>query len=108
MRWYDLTILRLARCPRTQSPALVRLRQGLPACGARHLRLAATGAFDHSVQDSYSYVVRHLTEVGEQDALKRARAEQRAWITQRNACGTDEACLQKSMETRLQELSAIQ
>jgi len=109
MRWYDLTILRLARLSENAKPqpSFDCAKASLPAERAicASLQLAA---FDHSVQDSYSYVVRHLTEVGEQDALKRARAEQRAWITQRNACGTDEACLQKSMETRLQELSAIQ
>jgi uncharacterized protein YecT (DUF1311 family) len=109
MRWYDLTILRLARLPENAKPqpSFNCAKAALPAERAICASLPLA-AFDRSVADSYSYVVQHLTEVGDQDALKRARAEQRAWLPQRNACGADAACLQKSMETRLQELSAIQ
>lgn len=109
MRWYDLTILRLTRLPENAKPQ-ASFNCAKAALPAEHTICSSVplSGFDRSVEDSYSYIVKHLTEVGDQDALKRARAQQRAWLTQRNACGTDEGCLQKSMETRLQELSAIQ
>jgi uncharacterized protein YecT (DUF1311 family) len=109
MRWYDLTILRLTRLPEDAKPraSFDCAKAALPAERAICSSVPLAG-FDRSVENSYSYVVKHLTEVGDHDALKLARAQQRAWLTQRNACGTDAPCLQKSMETRLQELSAIQ
>ncbi|HEX5325695.1 MAG TPA: lysozyme inhibitor LprI family protein, partial [Acetobacteraceae bacterium] len=58
---------------------------------------------DVAVADAYA----GASQTGSPAEQARLLAEQRAWMQTRDACGSDPACLERSMSTRLSELQAL-
>jgi uncharacterized protein YecT (DUF1311 family) len=109
LRWYDGSVLWLDRvdesappqasfdCKKAQSPTENAI------CGSRSL-----ASYDQSVGEAFeSWKSQYATE---DEAIRRERekivASQHAWIQERNACGADPACLEKSMKTRIDAILA--
>jgi uncharacterized protein YecT (DUF1311 family) len=108
MRWYDQTILRLKKLPENArpSPSFACAKAAADAekaiCGSVSL-----AAFDRSVADAYAAVAKLYSDPDDRDDLQKLRSAQREWIVKRNACKADAACLEKSMQGRLEELASV-
>ena len=102
IRWYGETILLLRRLPDNAKPtpsfdcnkAATVVEKTI--CGS-----VALAAFDQSVAQSYKLVGNFFKEVEHTEALAPLKATQKQWLTQRNTCGADVRCLEKSMKDRL-------
>jgi uncharacterized protein YecT (DUF1311 family) len=106
MSWYGDTVLTLHRAQKNRSPRAsfdckkATLASEKAICGSVYL-----SAYDLSVARSYKYMAAHLKETQNPDDLTKLQTEQKAWLSSRNACGSDEVCLQTSMKTRLERLA---
>jgi len=106
IRWFDDTILILSRLPVDAKPkaSFNCAKAATPVektiCGS-----VALAFFDQSVAESYLNAVRGFTEAKDFDSVKNVKAKQKKWIKKRNACGTNVACLEKSMEEQLEVLA---
>ena len=106
MRWYDESILILSRLPEDAKPkaSFNCSKASTPAektiCGSIEL-----SSFDCSVAESYFDAVRYFQKGNDSKGLRRLKAAQKAWLSKRNACGTDANCLRKSMEKQLDVLA---
>ena len=103
IRWYDETILLLRRFPDNAQPkpsfdchkAATVTEETI--CGS-----VALAALDQSVAQTYKFAVNVFKEAENPQALAQLKVTQKQWLTQRNACGADAHCLEKSMKGRLQ------
>jgi uncharacterized protein YecT (DUF1311 family) len=106
LRWRDETILMLSKISNGQpieasfpcSNASTATEHAI--CNSHQL-----SAFDQSIAESYQRAVT-------QAKVSRARAatlgsSQRRWIKERDACGSNSACVLKSMRARLKALAAV-
>lgn len=105
LRWYDQTILVLAPIAPDAQP-----RASFPCSAARSqtekalCSTAALAAFDTSVAQAYKLVLQRCEAVAA--CVQRQRAQQAAWIRQRNKCVADALCLAGAMRARLDALMA--
>ena len=67
----------------------------------------AVSALDGKLAQAYRAALKALSGNGpdENDSMAAAKADQRGWLGERNACGADAACLQTAYERRLAVLS---
>lgn len=106
MRWYDESILILNRQPANAKPtaSFNCSKAATPVektiCGSVDL-----ASFDLSIMESYTDALMFYKKGDDPEGLKRLKAAQREWLKKRNACGTNAACLKKSMRKQLNVLS---
>jgi uncharacterized protein YecT (DUF1311 family) len=108
MRWFDESIVILSRLPANAKPnpsfdcAKAKSPEEKTICGSVSL-----SSFDRSVAEAYVNAVRVFKEIEVEDhkGLKRLKATQKAWLSKRNTCGANTACLKKSMLHQLEVLS---
>jgi len=109
MHWFDDTILIMSRLPANAKPkpSFDCTKAKIPAektiCGSIEL-----ASFDLSVSKSYKQNIEGFTEGKDTSAVKRVKAAQKAWLKKRDACGTDAACLKKSMEDQLEAMANLE
>jgi uncharacterized protein YecT (DUF1311 family) len=105
MRWYDGTILVLARLPPGAKPrasfdcAKAQIAAENTICGSPGL-----AALDVSVSESYALAMEYL-KASPGAGLGLLRRAQRTWLAKRNACSGDGSCLERSMEQQLEVLA---
>ncbi len=108
LRWYDETILLLHRFPDNARPkpsfdchkATTVVEKAI--CGS-----AILAAIDQSVAQTYKFAVNVFKEAENPQALAQLKVTQKQWLTQRNTCGADVHCLEKSMKGRLQDMGEV-
>lgn len=107
LRWHDETILGLKRVPE-RSRALpsfdctkAATNSERAICGSMPL-----AKLDVSVAQSYKTAARDMQKAG-QSALAALKAQQRAWLMQRNRCRSDLVCLEKAMSSRLEAIESM-
>jgi uncharacterized protein len=120
MRWRYAAILLLSRIPATTTPADTRqmiasfdcAKAQTPAnkaiCGSLELSF-----LDSYVSEWYEGCIAILPEKARAlhvetflDDMKLLKKEQKAWLKQRETCGTDPACLKKSLNARADALAS--
>ena len=67
----------------------------------------ALAALDQSVAQTYKFAVNVFKEAENPQALAQLKVTQKQWLAQRNACGADVHCLEKSMKGRLQYMGVV-
>ncbi len=109
MRYYGESILILSRLPANAKPkpsfdcSKAKTPVEKTICGSVEL-----ASFDLSVAESYKQNIKGFTEGKDSLAVKRVKAAQRAWLKKRDACGTDAACLKKTMEDQLEAMADLE
>ena len=105
IRWYDETILLLRRLPDNAKPvASFDCHKAVTVVEKTICGSVALAAFDQSVAQAYKFAEKFFKEVENPEALTQLKITQKKWLTQRNACGADVHCLEKSMEDRLEAI----
>ena len=105
IRWYDETILVLNRLPTNAKPkASFNCEKTVTTVEKTICGSVALAAFDNSIAQSYLFVAKQYKELTDLNALNQLRARQKKWLIQRNKCGSDADCLQKSMADRLEAI----
>ncbi len=105
MRWRDESILVLERI--SGSPAIKASFQCDRATSATEHAICGSyqlAAFDESVAASYKLAQAHVRDLGAKQAAD-LNHSQRHWMQQRDACGSNPACILASMRLRLEELA---
>ncbi|RZI80384.1 MAG: hypothetical protein EOP38_22655 [Rubrivivax sp.] len=103
MPWHGHTLLVLQRqAPAAAvTPSFACTKARLPAekaiCAS-----AALASYDRSLAQGWTYTVQFCD--GDTDCIAEARQAQKQWVAQRNRCGSDQACLHKTMRERLDAL----
>lgn len=109
IRWYDETILELHRVPLGAKPTpsfhctMAGNNTEKTICGS-----LALASLDASVAASYTDATKRFTELDDRQALGRLKAEQRAWLAERNKCGANVKCLQDAMSQRLERIETME
>ncbi len=104
IRWYDETILVLNRLPVNAKPkASFNCEKAATTVEKTICGSIALAAFDNSVAQSYRFAITQYKEY-DLNGLNLFRARQKKWLIQRNKCGSDADCLQKSMADRLEAI----
>ncbi len=120
MRWRYAAILLLSRMPATTKPADTRQMIASFDCAKAQTPASKTicGSLELSFLDSYvsEWYEGCLAILPEKaralhietflDDMKLLKKEQKAWLEQRETCGTDQACLKKSLNTRADALAS--
>ncbi|UFS72053.1 hypothetical protein LPW11_07635 [Geomonas sp. RF6] len=105
MRWYDNVILLLTRVrdkePHPSFPC-VRAKSAAEKAICSSFSLSS---FDESVARAFAAAAARLSAVKGNSTLQ---AEQKAWISRRDRCGSDEECLKKTMQDRLEQLHSVE
>ncbi len=103
LRWHDETILILKRLPENAKPIASFDCTGAATevekiiCGS-----VALAAYDQSVTQTYKLVLEYYqTKKNTDNQIAELKKSQQQWLTQRDACGSDIACLEKAMEERI-------
>ncbi|MBB3262119.1 uncharacterized protein YecT (DUF1311 family) [Paraburkholderia bannensis] len=105
MRWRDESILVLERI--SGSSAIKASFQCDRATSATERAICGSyqlAAFDESVAASYKLALAHARDLGSQQAAD-LNHSQRHWMQQRDACGSNPACILASMRSRLEALA---
>ena len=106
LRWEDETFLILKRLTGNETPvasfdcnkAATTVEKTI--CGSVSL-----AAFDQSVTQTYKQSQAYYqTKDDTKEAIAELKKSQKLWIKQRNTCGSDAACLEKSMSERLSSM----
>ncbi len=106
MRWYDESILILSRLSVDAKPqaSFNCSKAGTlvekTICGSIEL-----ASFDVSIAELYRGNLKEFSEEKNVSATKQLKACQRTWIKKRDACGTDAACLKKTMQEQMDILN---
>jgi len=108
MRWFDESIIILSRLSANAKPnpsfdcAKAKSSEEKTICGSISL-----SSLDRSVAEAYANAVKVFKEIEVEDhkGLKRLKTTQKAWLSKRNTCGANPACLKKSMLHQLEVLS---
>jgi uncharacterized protein len=120
MRWRSAAILLLSHMPATTTPADTRQMLASFDCGQARTPTDKTvcGSFELSFLDSYvaDWYAGCLAILPEKaralhietflDDMELLKKEQKAWLKQREKCGTDQECLKKSLNVRADALAS--
>jgi len=108
LRWYGETILELGRLPEGARPSpsfdCSQASIGAEKAICRSIPLAK---LDVSLARSFAAAAQEFREAGRGSSLAALKAQQRAWLLQRNRCGSDVACLERSMSARLETIETM-
>ena len=105
MHWYDDTIFLLNGLPKNAKPAAsFNCNKAATVVEKTICGSVALAAFDQSVAQAYKFAGNFFKEVENPEALTRLKISQKQWLNQRNGCGADAQCLEKSMEDRLEAI----
>lgn len=108
IRWYGETVVLLQRLPEDARPdPSFDCVKATTAAERTICASVALAAFDRSVAQAYEQTKKFFEETENPEAISRLRATQRRWLAQRNRCGADPGCLEKSMEGRLEAIQVI-
>jgi len=106
MSWQEESVLILSRVKDNAKPAAsfncakAGTEVEKTICGSIGL-----AAYDKSLAQSYKQVKAYYkSKPNSKSVLAELKASQREWISQRNKCGADEACLEKVMYIRIGDL----
>lgn len=103
MPWYGHTLLVLQRqaADAAVKPSFACAKARLPAeqaiCAS-----PALASYDVSLAKGWAYTVQYCD--GDAGCIADARQAQKQWVATRNRCGSDQACLRKTMRERLDAL----
>ncbi|MDN7889995.1 hypothetical protein QZM93_15415 [Burkholderia cepacia] len=103
LRWYGETILTLKRVRENAKPNpsfncdKAKREVEMEICGSYEL-----SSFDKSIATSFSQLIKQRKSAG--DAVGDAIREQREWLSKRDLCGKDAACILDAMKAQLIKL----
>ena len=100
--WYDGAILKAKKITPSELKPSFSCQKSLGDSEAEICRNPELASWDLSVHEAYQLAKRLLKD--EQHALIELANSQKEWISQRNKCGNDIACLRKSMSSRVDVL----
>ncbi|MBN3835251.1 hypothetical protein [Burkholderia sp. Ac-20344] len=106
LRWYGETILTLKRVRENAKPdpsfncGKAKSEVEMEICGSYEL-----SSFDKSVATSFSQLIKQRKSAG--GATDDAIRKQREWISKRNLCGKDAACILDAMKAQLLKLDSM-
>ncbi|WP_144030155.1 lysozyme inhibitor LprI family protein [Burkholderia sp. AU16741] len=106
LRWYGETILTLKRVRDNEKPnpsfncAKAKSEVEMEICSSYEL-----SSFDKSIATSFSQLIEQRKSAG--DAVGDVIRKQREWISKRNLCGKDAACILDAMKVQLLQLDGM-
>ena len=106
LRWYGETILTLKRVRENAKPNpsfncdKAKSQVEMEICSSYEL-----SSFDKSVAASFSQLIKQMKSVG--DATDDAIRKQREWLSKRNLCDKDAACILDAMKEQLIKLDGV-
>ncbi len=107
IRWFDETILVLNRLPANAKPkASFNCEKAATIVEKTICGSIALAAFDNSVAQSYLAAMKYLKKLHNVKGGDQLHEQQKAWLVNRDSCGSDTNCLQKSMADRLEAIES--
>ena len=105
LRWDDEAILILRRLPQDAKPvASFDCKKASIEAEKSICQSVALASLDESVAQTYKFALAYFKTQKASAKLDGLRKSQKEWLAQRNACAADTACLEKTMETRIEDL----
>lgn len=107
MSWHEETLLVLNRVPKDAKPAASfdcsKAGTNVEKTICSSIGLAA---YDKSVTQTYKLALTYYqAKKNEKSTIAELKKTQREWLSQRNACGANVACLEKVMSERIGEIN---
>ena len=106
LRWDDEAILILKRLPPNAKPvASFDCTKASIEAEKSICKSVALAAFDQSVAQTYKLALAYFKTKNASAQIEELKKSQKEWLSQRNACASDTACLEKAMESRIVDLN---
>lgn len=106
--WFDLTIIKMNRLPQKPTPvASFNCKNAQSKTERAICQNFDLAAWDNSVNKTWILTKELQQSIGNRDNLRNLHAEQVEWLKNRNKCGSDERCLTKIMEIRIEQLMSM-